>query len=107
MGMKQVDIHFKARTITKITTIMVMKKTTKMMTITMKMMMLTMITTRMLTMIMTMITTMIMTMITSEQLKPEGERTHVDTPQQQRAAAVAAAVNIIDFQLCCPSTNFA
>ena len=70
---------------------MVMKKTTKMMTITMKMMMLTMITRRM------------MTMITSEQLKPEGERTHVDTPQQQRAAAV----NIIDFQLCCPSTNFA
>ena len=42
MGMKQEDIHFKARTITKITTIIAMKKTTKMMTITMKMMMLTM-----------------------------------------------------------------
>ena len=89
--MKQEDIRYKARTIT----IMVMKKKAKMMmTITMNMMMLTMTTTRMMT--------MIMTMITSEQLKPEGERTHVDTPQQQRAA-----VNIIDFQLCCPSTNFA
>ena len=101
MGMKQEDILLKARTIKKITTIMVIKKTTKMMTLTtMKMMMLTMITRRMMTR--RIMTRRMMTMITSEQLKPEGERTHVDTPQQQRAA-----VNIIDFQLCCPSTNFA